>query len=371
VVNHFSHYYYSTVFYTYISFIKINVNRDHKRIIIITINCGQVTGKNTKILSVIMKILIIGLGNIGTVHGWALSQAGADVTHAVRKGSAGKYESGINMDVLDLRGESPENYQTVYHPVLTEDVRPDDNYGLVLVATNHLQALAAVRQYSSLVPDADFLMFTANWHGTVEYDKLLSRSRYLWGFSVSTGAKGDDGILYANVQKSYRIGELDGVRTPKLERIIELFSRAGMKPDVKTNIIEWQWVHHAIDAGMLGAALYAGGLPGRDDGIGTWLLMVKATREALAVVEKRGVNIREYDDTKPFYSYNNDEETAKNLRRMWTGMPHYERVRTHSHFQTSPDEMKQFYLDVLTTGEQLSVPMPCMESFKGKILGKD
>jgi 2-dehydropantoate 2-reductase len=318
-----------------------------------------------------MKTLIIGLGNIGTVHGWALSQAGVNVTHAVRKGSAGKYENGIKMDVLDLRETYPKNYQTVYYTVLTEDVRSENKYGLVLVATNHLQALEAVRQYSRLAPAADFLMFTANWQGTGEYDKLISRSRYLWGFSVSTGAKGDDGILYANMQKSYRIGELDGSRTPRLERIIDLFARAGMKPDLKSNIIEWQWVHHAIDAGMLGAALYAGGLPGRDDGIESWLLMVKATREVLAVVEKRGVNIKEYDDTKLFLGSNSDEEVAEDLRRMWTGMPHYERVRQHSHFQTSPDEMKQFYLDVLTTGEQLGVPMPYMESFKGKILGKD
>jgi len=56
---------------------------------------------------------------------------------------------------------------------------------------------------------------------------------------------------------------------------------------------------------------------------------------------------------------------------MWTGMPHYERVRKHSHFQTSPDEMKQFYLDVLNTGEQLGVPMPYMESFKVKICHRD
>jgi ketopantoate reductase len=337
----------------------------------ITDSCRQVTDKNIKIPDIKMKMLIVGMGNIGTIHGWALSQFGVDVTHAVRKGSRGKYESGINMDVLDLRGESAENYQKVYHPVLTEDVRSEDNYELVLVVTNHLQALDAVRQYSTLAPDADFLMFTANWEGITEYDKLLSRSRYLWGFSVSTGARGDDGLLYVNIQKSYRIGELNGSRTPRLERIIDLFEQAGMKPDIKDNIIEWQWVHHAIDAGMLGAALYAGGLPGRDDGLETWLLMVEATREALAVVDKRGVNIRKYDDTKLFYSYNSDEDAAENLQRMWTGMPHYERVRKHSHFQTSPDEMKQFYLDVLNTGEQLGVPMPYMESFKVKICHRD
>jgi len=317
-----------------------------------------------------MKTLIIGLGNIGGIHGWALSQAGADITHVVRKGTKSTFKNGIKMDVLDLRGDSPRNYQTVYVPRLTDEVSPEDGYELVMVATNHLQATGAVRQYCDLAPEASFLMFTANWEGTGEIDKLLSRSRYLWGFSISTGARGDDGVLYANVQKSYRIGELDGSRTPRLERIIALFARAGMNPDIKANIIEWQWVHHVIDAGMLGAALYKGGLPTPDEGIDVWLLMVRAVKDALAVLEKRGVNVRAYEDTKPFLSFP-DEEAATNLRRTWLAMPHYERVRQHSHFQTAPEEMRQFYLDVLTTGERLGVPMPYLESFKEKICSTD
>jgi len=317
-----------------------------------------------------MKTLIIGLGNIGAIHGWALSQAGADITHVVRKGTKDKFENGVRMDVLDLRGDSPKNYQAVYVPKLVDEVSPEDGYELVLVATNHLQAAGAVRQYCDLAPEASFLMFTANWEGTGEFDKLLSRSRYLWGFSVSSGARGDDGVLYANVQKSYRIGELDGSRTPRLERIITLFARAGMNPDIKSNIIEWQWVHHAIDAGMIGTALYKGGLPKPDEGIDIWLLMVCAVKDALAVLEKRGVNVRAYEDTKPFLGFG-DEEEAANLRRTWLAMPHYERIREHSHFETSPEEMRQFYLDVLTTGEHLGVTMPYLGSLKEKICSGD
>ena len=317
-----------------------------------------------------MKTLIIGLGNIGAIHGWALSQAGADITHAVRKGTKSKFENGVKMDVLDLRGDSPKNYQTVYLPKLVDELSPKAGYELVIVATNHLQAIEAVGQYCDLAPEASFLMFTANWEGTGEFDELLSRSCYLWGFSISTGARGDDGVLYANVQKSYRIGELDGSRTPRLERIIALFAKAGMHPDIKANIIEWQWVHHAIDAGMLGAALYKGGLPRPDEGIDIWLLMVRAVKDALAVLEKRGVNVRAYDDTRPFLSFG-DEEAAANLRRTWLAMPHYERIREHSHFKTAPEEMRQFYLDVLTTGERLGVPMPYLESFKEKICSGD
>jgi 2-dehydropantoate 2-reductase len=310
-----------------------------------------------------MKTLIVGIGNIGVIHGWALAQSGADISHVVRKRSLVNYSGGVKMDVLDLRGDSPTNYLTSYLPRIVDNPAPKDGYELVLVATNHLQAASAVRQYRELVPEADFLMFTANWQGTVEIEALLPRSRYLWGFSVSSGGRDGDGVLYANIQKQYRIGELNGSRTQRLERIIEMFGRAGLVADIKTNIIEWQWVHHAINAGLIGTALYIGGLPGEDNGIEVWVLMVRAVKDALAVLENRGVDVWSYTDTKPFF-VPDEEEAARRLRQMMFSMPHYERTKKCSHFNTSPEEMKRFYLDVLETGERLGVPMPYLGSLK-------
>jgi hypothetical protein len=34
-----------------------------------------------------MKILIIGIENVGVMHGWVLSDACVDVTHVVQKGT--------------------------------------------------------------------------------------------------------------------------------------------------------------------------------------------------------------------------------------------------------------------------------------------
>jgi ketopantoate reductase len=313
-----------------------------------------------------MKTLIVGMGNIGVIHGWALSQSGADITHVVRKGSLAKYADGVKIDILDMRGDSPRNDFASYLPRMVDDPVPEDGYELVLVATHHLQAASAVRQYRELVPEADFLMFTANWGGTGEIDALLPRSRYLWGFSVSSGGRDEDGVLYANIQKHYRIGELDGSRSPRIERITGLFGKAGFIGDVKANIIEWQWVHHAINAGVIGTALYMGGLPGEETGIEVWVLMARAIKDALAVLEKRGVDVWSYADTKPFI-VPDDEEAARRLREMFFSMPHFERTRKCSHFNTSPEEMKRFYLDVLDTGERLGVPMPYLGSLKEKI----
>ncbi len=150
--------------------------------------------------------------------------------------------------------------------------------------------------------------------------------------------------------------------------ITEMFGKAGLIADVKPDIIRWQWVHHSINAGIIGTALYMGGLPEQGTDMGVWLLMVRAVKDALAVLEKRGVDIGSYADTKPFL-ISDEEEAAIRVRLMMLGLPHYERTRKHSHFNTSPVEMKRFYLDVFETGERLGVPMPYLGSLKTTICG--
>jgi hypothetical protein len=49
-----------------------------------------------------MKTLIVGTGIIGVIYGWALSEAGVDVTHFVRKGRKEQFKDGITLDLLAL-----------------------------------------------------------------------------------------------------------------------------------------------------------------------------------------------------------------------------------------------------------------------------
>jgi len=47
-----------------------------------------------------MKVLVIGRGVVGTIYGWALSKAGIDVSHVVRKEGLPDTDT---LDLLDLR----------------------------------------------------------------------------------------------------------------------------------------------------------------------------------------------------------------------------------------------------------------------------
>ncbi len=208
-----------------------------------------------------MKILIVGLGNVGLMHGWALSEGGVDVTHVVRKGSLAKYAHDINMDVQDMRSGKQENYTALYRPKLVDEVAPGEGYDLVMVATNHLQGVDAVREYMDKVPGADFLMFCGNWEGPGVIDELIPRGRYVWGYSVFSGAMGSDGVMYANIQKTYRIGALDGSPEVLLGNIEAEFARARISPVIKKDIMAWLWTHHALNAGLQGTVLVQGGAP--------------------------------------------------------------------------------------------------------------
>jgi ketopantoate reductase len=297
------------------------------------------------------------------MHGWVLSEGGVEVTHVVRKGAPAKQSAAVPMDVMDFRRDPAACYETVYRPRVVNEIRPGDRYDLVMAATNHLQVVDAVRQYRDRVPKADFLIFCANWNGPARSTRSC-RGDAISGVLRLQRRRGRDGVLYANIQKIYRIGEVDGKNTRRLQRIVETFSRAGITPEIKENMIEWLWVHQAINAGLLGTIYSRREFPSEETPMDFWILCVRAVKDALKVLAARGVDYGKYPDTKVFL-IENDREAATLLRRGILGVPHYERIRDHSHLDSNPDEMRSFYLDVLETGEALVHPVSAMAASTG------
>ena len=312
-----------------------------------------------------MRVLIIGRGVVGTIYGWALSKVGIDVTHVVRKQGLPDTDT---LDLLDLRPGYPKNAQATYIPKTVTQISPSDDFDLVIVATKHYQAVQAIEEYLPGAPDATFLMFTANWDGPDEIDRLLPRSSILWGYAAASGGSDDHGVLIATVNPAVRFGMLEGSDPKKFKAVAELFQRAGFTLDIKPNIIEWLWVHHAINAGGIGICLWAGGIAEATRSFTTLRLGALATREALEVVSARGVDLERYPDARSVLH-----------TPAWLAGPAYmcairftekgRRLLRASHFTHSPEEMKRYYFDVLNTGERLDVAMPHLSSLRAKIEG--
>lgn len=306
------------------------------------------------------KVLIVGRGVVGTIYGWALSNAGIDVTHVVRKEGLPGTDA---LDLLDLRTGYPKHTRVTYTPKTVGQISPADNFDLVIVATKHYQAAQAIQQYLPGAPQATFLLFTANWDGTEEIDRILPRSSALWGYAKATGGVDAQSILIATVDPAVRLGMLEGSDPDRFKAVTELLQGAGFTLDLKPNIIEWLWVHHAINAGGIGVCLWAGGIAEATRSLKTLRLGVWAVREALGVVAARGVNLESYPDAK---SVLNTPTWLASLAAAY-GIRFTEKGRRllrASHFDNSAEEMKRFYLDVLHTGESLGVAMPHLSSLR-------
>ena len=305
-----------------------------------------------------MKTLIIGMGVVGTLHGWALARAGFDVTHKLRPGKGAAHAGGVPLDILDLRPGRPEHRLESYAPRIVEDVSPSDGFELVMVPTKQYQAAMAVEEVRDKLPGAHFLLFTANWRGPAEIDAVLPRSRYLWGYSVASGGW-DGGTLTGTIKPVVRLGELDGADSPRLKAVAEMFSRAGIAPSIQPDIMAWLWEHQAINSAMVGTALMAGGLEKPAGDMELMEFMVRAVREGVAVLLARGVKKNDLTEARPFLEAP-VAETAKQWQDVFNS-EHGRRIIKSGHLKSSPEEMKRLFLDVYETARELKLDTPRLD----------
>ena len=308
-----------------------------------------------------MKVLIFGAGVIGTIYGYVLSQAGNDVTHYVRLGKKKSLENGICIQLLDGRSQPAKQETVLYKAKIVEDFSPSDNYDLVIVSVRHYQLDTVLPILKDKIGDSDVLIFNGNWDGFQNLDQYLPRSKFILGFPVAGGGY-NAGTLDGALLDEIRLGELDGQPTPGLERIQQMFEGAGLKVDIQANMIHWLWVHFAINSGIIGAAFKAGGASELLNSIPNLRKGILAGREALAVCQARGVDVKSFDDAKSFYMPAWFGATAVWFM-MKTNLPARKIMETH----TAVDELQEMYRDLLKSGEEMNVSMPHYVSLKNYV----
>jgi 2-dehydropantoate 2-reductase len=305
-----------------------------------------------------MKILMLGAGVIGTVYGYALAQAGNDITHYVRPGKKAALEHGVPMRLLDGREKKPVDREVRYNLKVVETLSPDDDYELFIVSVRHYQLEGVLPLLKANLGRADLLLFNGNWAGLEAVDQVFPRSKYLWGFPVAGGGyQGEK--LDAALLDEIRLGEIDGSRTPRVQRIRDMFEQARLKVDVQSNMLHWLWVHFAINCGIIGAAFKAGGASELLNSVPNLRKGILAGREALAVCQARGVDVKAFDDAKAFY-----QPAWLGAAVVWFMMKTNGPARKIMERHTAVDELQRMYCDLLQTGEQLQVPMPHYKSLQ-------
>jgi 2-dehydropantoate 2-reductase len=301
-----------------------------------------------------MKTLIVGSGVIGVIYGWALQQAGLDVTHFVRAGKSGRFAGGVTLDLLDERKDYPPKAVHHYPIRCVEAVSPADGYDLIIVPTNAQQTEPALKALAPVSGNATFLLLSSNWEGTAAIDAILPRERYLLGYPDGGGTI-RDGVYWTNLGPELHLGTLDGQAPERLERVTAAFARAGLHAELHENILHWLWVHNAGVIGFAaGFARHRAVKPYLDDKALVYQ-SIRATKELYSLCARRGVNLKDYPEiayiSLPIWL------VAVLLRWNFRRNESMQRFTAHAASEGSLRETAYHYASMMRTARELGVEM--------------
>jgi ketopantoate reductase len=301
-----------------------------------------------------MKILIVGAGMIGVTYGWALSEAGQDVTHFVRSGRKEQLKEGVTLDLIDDRKRHPKTNMAKYALKCVENILPSDHYELIILPLHFYQVEAALQTLIPVSGDAIFLDLGSNWNGTETIEKLIPKERYLLGFPYGGGTI-ENGTYVTYLGPKVYVGEVNGVPTEKLERVKSFFTQADIQTDVSDNILHLLWTSH------VGAVAFSAGIV-RSQGVIPFLHDKAAMTQSYYVVKElyelcrlRGVDPYRYMDQAFLFKL-----------PLWLFMPVLRMfctynagvVRVFSHIAEPERDARELYIAMLNTAQELKFDLP-------------
>ncbi|MFN8254934.1 MAG: 2-dehydropantoate 2-reductase N-terminal domain-containing protein [Bacteroidales bacterium] len=311
-----------------------------------------------------MNILIVGTGVIGTIYGWALKEAGVNVTHLVKTSKPELSGQGAKIDILDERKGFKKYNQTVYRISITDTLPDNSNYDLVIVPTNWYQTESVLKSIVTKCSDSFFYILTSNWTGTEIFDNILDRSKYILGYPDGGGTI-KNGVYWTNIGPEIHIAKPEPANQNGFNLIKEAFSKSKIKLDIQENMLHWLWVHNAGSAAIsLAFQKYTNTEKYLTD---KKLLKLSflATRECLELCEKRGA----YSDKYP--------EISAFKWPMWLLIPffkfnfrHNESMKRYTaHGESMPmDDISCNYYDILNTAKEFNFEMPYYKALEEILL---
>ncbi|WIY03435.1 2-dehydropantoate 2-reductase N-terminal domain-containing protein [Amycolatopsis mongoliensis] len=203
-----------------------------------------------------MKLLVYGAGVTGSVVAAHMHEAGHEVSLLAR----GERLAALRRHGVRLAEEDSPAVTQVPVPVVEH---PAGGYDLIAVFVRAHQVDAVLESLADVEGDVLFLL---NWAAGAEpLGAVLGHERVLLGFPADGGTMDGDVVRHRATSPLTRlvpmpIGEPDGRSTPRVDRIVRAFRRAGINAKAQPRMDAWLKTHAAFEV-PLGQAVEAAGGP--------------------------------------------------------------------------------------------------------------
>ena len=234
-----------------------------------------------------MKIAVFGTGGVGGYFGGRLAAAGADVTFIAR---------GSQLAALRTRGlriESPKGNVTV-HPVQATDAPASlGAVDVVFFTVKMYDAEIAAASLAPLVGPGTVVIPFQNGVESVDIlIRAVGREAVAGGTAYVAAVVSEPGVIKHTAMETLIFGELDGARSPRLERVLAACQPAGFDAKLSTNIHADIWakfIRLTVFSGMTAVTRMPLGTSREDPDL--YAMMEAAWDEGMAVARARGVTL--------------------------------------------------------------------------------
>lgn len=245
-----------------------------------------------------MNILIVGLGVIGSTYGYIFKQAGHNTEHFIRQSSKNYPVSSLKVSLLDGRvnpkGESKEDIYSVVHAVSGK------TYDYIFVSVPEGGLADVLNTLKSEKIHGTLILFCGIWQFRSELEQMLSGWDYIIGYPVA-GGNIQKGILHCCVFDHVMLESREKSKITDYDKAVSLFSSCNIKAENPYDMLEWIWIHMAINAGVITVAGKYGDINNTSsaaeqlmDNSQALAEAVRSIRETVKIISSRGVVLKNY-----------------------------------------------------------------------------
>jgi 2-dehydropantoate 2-reductase len=307
-----------------------------------------------------MKIMILGLGVIGTIYGYAFQKSGHHVEHLIRESKRNSVPQKLDIKMLDGRyNKKGEDKKDIYKVNLAE---PNNSYDFILISVSVGKLESAIKTLNENNINGTIILFNGIWEERESIEKIIGSHKYIIGFPVAGGSIKDnllDCVLFDHIMiESKKKANIDNY-----QKLNQLLNSADIKAERPFDMIEWIWIHMAINAGVITTASKYGNVSNpaqaaRNVMNSTSLLSetVLTIREAVKVVEARGVTLKNYNNELMAYKIPS-KLAGMIMKRMFRTN---ELTRSIMELHSNMEDLVYVCKSVYYTGKELGVNTPLL-----------
>lgn len=247
-----------------------------------------------------MEILIVGLGVIGSTYGYLFHKANFKVEHLIREESSKASISQLEIKLFDGRTNEKGEWKTDHYPVV--HAQGNQKYDFIFVSVPSGSIAEVLKTLRQKKIQGTVILACGIWEDHDKLEEIMNGWNYILGYPVA-GGNIENTTLNCWVFDYFMLEKREKARIDHYGNLENIFSACGISLEKPYDMLEWIWIHMAVNAGVITVAGKYGDV--KDTAGSAEKLMdsskelseaVISIRETVKIIEARGVTLKNYNN---------------------------------------------------------------------------